>query len=98
MRLVESVTGPQYGSLGWTSSIGVGSVVVPMAIAAAFNVVTVGFVVAVAIGMLICSVLAQRRARVTVDDDGVSCVFPGGKLHIPWSDIEAIEVTISVLD
>lgn len=73
------------------SSVTVGSIVVLVGIAAAFNVVTAGSVVAAAIASLIVSVWAQRYATVTVDDDGVLCVFPGGKLQIPWSDIESIE-------
>ena len=73
------------------SSITVGSIVVLMGIVAAFNVVTAGSVVAAAIPTLIFSVWAQRYAMITVDGDGVLCVFPGGKLQIPWSDIESIE-------
>jgi hypothetical protein len=91
MEVVESVRGPQYGSLWCTCVIVVGSVVLLFGLAAALGIAPLGDVFVGAIGLLIFSVVIQRTAVVTVDSEGVQWRVFGAKGSAPWSDIERVE-------
>jgi hypothetical protein len=88
---VTTAKGPQYGSLPFTILILVGVLAVPVGSAAVLGGVGATDVISVSVGMLILALPIQRYETITVDLEGVKFRFPGGRLSVPWSDIESIE-------